>query len=56
MDVCEDLHEVQIIKSLCTIYTDIRTATHAKKTTLRMLADRSTIRQKLHNMILFYHV
>ncbi|EZA47209.1 THAP domain-containing protein [Ooceraea biroi] len=56
MDVCEDLHEIQMIKSLSTIYTNIRTATHAKKTTLRMLADRSTIRQKLHNMILFYHV
>ena len=55
-DGFEELHELQILKSIADVYANIRIVTYVKKATERQLGARLHLRQKLHKNILFANV
>lgn len=55
-DGWEDIHEIKLIKHLTATYATLRIHTYLKNKTLEYVGAPSTMRQHLHNSILFYHV
>lgn len=55
-DIFTDSHEIRIVKFFVSQYCNTRIYSDCKKKTLNVLGNRATLRQKLHNSILFYHV
>lgn len=52
-DVCNNMHELQILKYIVNAYLDI---TYGKKKTLLFQGSETTIRHKLSKTVLFYNV
>lgn len=52
----KELHEIRIIKFISSAYLNLRIDTQCKKATSDYLGMKGSIRQKLHNLILFNNV
>ncbi|KYN19749.1 THAP domain-containing protein 9, partial [Trachymyrmex cornetzi] len=55
-NLCEEIHEIKIIKYVIALYTKIRLYAYAKTNTLKYLDSKATLRQKLNKTIFFLHV
>lgn len=53
---CEDSHEIVILKSIASSYLNLRLFSHTKTHNLKIVGQRSTLRQRLHKTILFNNV
>jgi len=56
IDNDEDIHEMQLIKTLVLTYANIRIPSYAKKRSLSHLGNRVNARQQLNKTVLFYNV
>lgn len=52
----ESKHELELIKCIAKRYLSIRLKTYAKEETLKIMGNRISMRQRLHNTILFSNV